>query len=89
MLKIKPLGGNIQLEMEQAKAGALDTSSRESAVEFAKVIAVPNEYFEENYKIKVGDTVFVKSWAIDIITHQDKKYFFLNITSGGLLAVVK
>ena len=89
MKKIKPLGSNIQLDISSATAGALDTSSRESAVEFAKVLAIPNKQFEEDYKIKVGDNVFVKSWSVDIITHEDKKYYFCNVTSGGLLAVVQ
>ena len=88
-MKIKPLGNNIQIEMEHASAGVLNTSSRESAVEFAKVIAVPNPLFEKDYGIKVGDNVFVKSWAVDIITHEDKKYHFVNMTSNGVLAIVK
>jgi co-chaperonin GroES (HSP10) len=84
-MKIKPIGDIIQLEIKQANAGVLNTSSRESAVEFATVIAVPKDYKGE---INQGDSVFVKSWAVDIITHEDTKYHFVNINTGGILAVV-
>jgi len=83
-MTIKPLGNNIQLKIEEAKAGALITSSRDSAVEYAEVISVPEEC---NY-VKVGDKVFVKAWAVDIIQHNDQKYYFCNVETNGILAVV-
>lgn len=85
MLKIKPLKGEIQLKMEEASAGILDTSSRESAVEYAEVIAIGDDVTE----IKKGDFVFVKSWAIDSIYHQDKRYNFVSLKTGGVKAIVK
>lgn len=84
-MKIKPLPSMVQLDIEEAFAGALSTSSRESAVEYAEVLEVGTDCGE----IKKGDKVFVKSWAIDIINHKSKKYFFCNITTKGILAVVK
>ena len=82
---IKPLPGIIQIELEEAKAGALDTSSRSSAVEYGKVIAVGDDIKD----LKKGDNVFVKSWAIDKITHQNKSYWFISISTNGILAIVK
>lgn len=38
---------------------------------------------------EVGDHVFVKAWAIDIINYQDKKYYFCNLDTNGVLAIVK
>lgn len=90
-MKITPLGNIIQLEIEEAKAGMLDTSSRDSAVEYAKVIAIGDFVVSTktvNYP-HVGDHVFVKAWAIDIIDHEGKKYYFVNLDTGGLLAVVR
>ncbi len=87
-MKIQPLGNNIQLELEEVSAGALNTSSKESAVEYAKVVAM-GAGAEVVYGLKRGDYVFVKAWAIDIINHEDKKYYFCNIDTGGILAVVK
>lgn len=83
-IKIKPLKGIIYLKLEEAHAGALVTTSRESAVEFAEVLAVG----EGVIQCKKGDKVFVKSWAIDIISHNDQKYYFCNQDTGGLIALV-
>jgi co-chaperonin GroES (HSP10) len=92
-MKIQPLGNIIQLEIEEATAGDLITSSRESAVEYAKVVAIGNSVNKEDSITKdypeVGDHVFVKAWAIDIINYQDKKYYFCNLDTAGVLAIVK
>jgi hypothetical protein len=34
----------------------------------------------------VGDRVFVKAWALDVITHNKETYYFVNVESGGILA---
>lgn len=101
-MKITPLGNIIQLEITEATAGDLITSSRESAVEYAKVVAIgtqvenikriegtENVYKKQLPDLKVGDHVFVKAWAIDIINYQDKKYYFCNLDTAGVLAIVK
>lgn len=88
-MQITPLGDIIQLEIEETKAGALDTSGRDSAVEYAKVIAVSGANNYKENEIKVGDHVFVKAWAIDIINHDGKKYYFVNPSTGGILAKVQ
>lgn len=84
-MKIQPLDTIVFLKIEEAKAGVLDTSSRGTAVEYAEVIAVGDKVS----KIAAGDHVFVKSWAIDIISYQDKKYHFCNTETKGILAIVK
>lgn len=83
-MKITPQANIVQLKIEEAKAGILDTSSRDSAVEYAEVLATGSEV----KSLKVGDKVFVKAWAVDIITHDDKKFYFVDITSNGILARV-
>lgn len=86
-MKIEPLGDMIQLEIAEASAGVLDTSSRESAVEYATVVGISKDATFKN--LKVGDKVFVKAWAIDIINYEDKKYYFVNPETMGILAKVK
>lgn len=86
-MDIQPVGSNIQLEFAEAKAGILDTSSRQSVVEYAKVIAISPG--AEMYAMEVGDYVFVKAWAVDIISHEDKKYYFCNVETNGILAIVR
>lgn len=97
-MKIQPLGNIIQLEFEEAKAGDLLTSSRESAVEYAKIIAIgekvditmkKSDKVGEYIKFGVGDYVFVKAWAVDIVVHEDKKYYFVNLDTNGILAIIK
>ncbi len=84
-IKIKPLKGIVYLKLDEAKAGALVTSSRESAVEFAEVLAVG----EGVTQVKKGDKVFCKSWGIDVVSHNDVKYYFVNQENGSLLAHVQ
>lgn len=83
-MKIKPFENQIYIKMEEASAGILDTSSRESAVEYAEIVAVG----EGVKNLKKGDNIFVKSWAIDSVFHNDKRYNFINVETGGILAIV-
>ncbi len=87
-MKIQPLGNTIQLDIAEASAGALDTSSRDSAVEYAKIVAI-GDTTEQTAQLRVGNYVFVKAWAIDIIAHDGKKYYFVNMDTNGVLAIVK
>ena len=83
-MKIIPQPNLVQLDIKEATAGVLDTSSRDSAVEFAEVIAVGDKV----ETLGVGDKVFVKAWAVDIINYQDEKFYFVDQTSNGILAKV-
>ena len=85
-MKIIPLKNQVHLKIDEAKAGILDTSSRMSAVEYAEVLALGPDV---TIDIKVGDHVFVKAWATDIITHEDKRYYFISTETNGILAIVR
>ena len=84
-VEIAPQPGIIYLEFPQTEAGVLDTSSRDSAVEVATVLGTG----EGVTSVEKGDKVFVKSWAIDTITYNEKKYRFIHADTKGLLAIVK
>jgi len=84
MIKIKPQPHIVYIKTEEAHAGILDTSSRESAVECAEVIGVG----EDCGTIKKGDTIFYKSWGVDSVFHQDKRYNFINVQTGAILAII-
>lgn len=83
--KINPLKGVIYLNLKETSVGVLDISSRSSAVEYAEVIAVGKEVED----IKSGDHVFVKSWGLDMITHEGNKYWFIHTDTNAILAIVK
>lgn len=84
-MKILPLRDYIQIRTEEVKAGALDTSSKASAIEFGEVIAIGPD---QNH-IKVGDKLMFKSWAVDSVYYEDKWYRFINPETGGIMALCK
>ena len=84
-MKIKPLGKIIELKIEKINAGDLTVDGREAAVEYAEVIGIGDDV---SGPFKIGDKVFVKAWAIDIIRYQDITYYFCNIDTGGILAKI-
>lgn len=79
------MAGIAYLKIEEAKAGDLITASRQSAVEFAEVIAVGKDVDD----LKAGDKIFVKAWGIDIVNHNDVKYHFIHKDTNAILAVIK
>ena len=38
--------------------------------------------------IKIGDKVQYKSWAVDIVTVEGKRYYYLNQDTKGLCSVI-
>jgi len=81
---ITPLVGKIQLKIEQPKVGNLDLSAKESAVEVGEVLAVG----EGINNVKVGDKVMIKAWAIDILSYEGEKFYFIDSDSRGLCAII-
>lgn len=84
-MTIIPSVGQIYIKVEVPKAGIMDTSSKASAIEVAEVLAVGKDISE----YKKGDKILFKSWAVDIIDYQGKPYLFIDITTGGIKAIVK
>ena len=84
-MKIKPAKNKVYLKLEVPKVGGLDISSRPTAMEVAEVIDVGEGITE----FKKGDKIMVKSWAVDVIDYQDQKYYFIDIDSKGICAIMK
>jgi hypothetical protein len=80
-MKIIPYKNKIQVEMLSLK-GALQT---EIKIEKAKVLAVSKEV----EGIKVGDMLYVKAWAIDIITDGGKEYNFVDASNDAICAIIR
>lgn len=87
-MKIQPLQNIVYIKIDEVHAGALVTSSKASAVEFAEVIAL-GKHADMEKTLKVGDKIFVKSWGVDIVQYGDQKYHFVSIETNAILAIVK
>lgn len=101
-MSIKPLPGIVYLKMDKVEAGAF-VVTKDTAIEVGEVIAVGEDCEHTDTFVacqkkdtectrvflKLGDKVFVKSWAVDTITYEDERYNFVNVSSGGILAVIE
>ena len=85
LFKVNPQPGIVYIKSDEVSSGMLDTSSRQSAVEVATVISVGKDVGS----VSAGDRIFYKAWACDTVTHEGVRYNFINIQTGGILAVVK
>lgn len=92
-MQIEPMPGVIYLKTQATKVGGLDTSGKESAVEYAEVLAVGSKGGEMAFQMQPsefvlapGDHVFVKAWAIDTIDHEGVRYEFVHVATNGILA---
>ena len=84
-MKIQPLSNEVQIEVNEAKAGVLSMESMVTAVEIGKVIAIGSDV----KSVKVGDEIVFKAWACDIVTVEGKRYYFINLATGGIKGIVK
>jgi co-chaperonin GroES (HSP10) len=80
-MKIKPIGTRIQLEIDEPKAGVLDLSGLQTAIEVGKVVGKGKDV---SMQVEIGDQVFFKAWSVDIIVHKGKKYFFIEESTKGI-----
>lgn len=88
-MKIKPVGKVIYLKLDTVEEVggsnvSLDTSSKKTTREFAEVLAIGPDV----EKVKVGDKLFIKAWAIDEIVHDKQSHFFTSEDRDGICAVV-
>jgi co-chaperonin GroES (HSP10) len=86
--KIEPLGSAVQIELEIKGAtskGIALPDSHDYIQERAKVLGVGPEVKDK--RIKVGATVFFKSWALQTVIYDDEKGDF--VEEKHCLAVVQ
>lgn len=83
---IFPLYDYIQLSIEKAKLGNIDTSSMKTGQEYATILAIGPDV--KNKDLKVGDNVFINSWATEIKLYDKKEYFFISEERGGIVAKI-
>lgn len=91
-LKILPIGdwyGRIQIDIPTATIGGLKLSDGSTIQERGTVIAVSSEIKDEKVSLKVGDEILFKGHAVDIVTYDDQKYYFINGNTDGVMALIK
>lgn len=79
---MKPINNKIQLDIKELKFGAVQSDSIE---EHGTIIAL-GDYIDEE-KFKIGSTLYFKAWAVDIITENDEKYYFIDSLSDAICAI--
>lgn len=85
-MKIKPLYDYLQLDIQKANLGAIDTSSMKTGQENATILAIGPDV--KNKDLKVGDKVFINSWATEIKLYEKKEYYFISEERGGIVAQI-
>ena len=85
-LKIKPVGDQIFLKVEEAKLGGLDTGSMKTGMEWGVIEAIGPEV--KDPQLKVGTKVFCKAWAQDVILYEGKNYIFTSEARRGICAAI-
>ena len=69
---MKPINNKIQLDIKELKFGAVQSDSIE---EHGTITALGD--YVNNSKFVVGNTLYFKAWAVDVITKDDQKYYFI------------
>lgn len=87
-MTIKPINNKLQIKVDEPKVGELDLSSKPSAVEVGTIIGLSFNA-EINNIYKIGDKIFFKAWAIDIIDYNGEKFYFIDENSEGICAIIK
>ena len=83
--QIKPIGKNILIkidEQKETKSGIALPTNNDYIQEYAEVIAVGDEV----KRVKVGQTIIFKSWALNTVVLPDQKVTF--VEEDKLLAVL-
>lgn len=79
---MKTYGNKIQLEIKEQKIGAIQS---DTIAEKGTVIGLGMNVDVGVFAI--GDTLYFKAWAVDVITEGDKKYYFISADSDAICAI--
>lgn len=77
-----PLKTKIKLAIEEVKIGAIQSDAIE---EHGTILSV-GEWVDETV-FSVGRTLYFKAWAIDVITDNGEKHYFISSDSDAICAI--
>lgn len=81
---MKPYGKKIQLQINEVKIGAIQS---DSITERGTILRVGQDCAHFNGD-DVGREIYFKAWAVDVITDNGEKYYFISEDSEGICAVI-
>ena len=88
---MKPVNNKLELRIDEVDAGVLKTDAIEehgTIIAMAKDADVAYDAHKAYSRFKVGDVLYFKAWALDII--KDKKgvkHYFIDADSEAICAV--
>ncbi len=82
---MKTLGNKIRIKIKETSAGGLNLESMPTANEYGEVLDIGPGVTSP---IKKGDKVLFKAWAVDIINYGGEKYYYLDLDTRGLCAIL-
>lgn len=87
-MTIKPVGKKLKLLIEPLKVGAIQT---ETIAERGVIIDVGHDLVGRlNDKgiapdgVGIGTVIYFKAWAVDVITHEGEKHYFIDADSTAI-----
>lgn len=84
-MKIKPFGNKLMLDIPETKAGSINVVQGAQIQEQGKVLAVGSNV-KDFHK---GDVIQFKAWAVDIITIDGQKYYYIDADSDAICGILK
>lgn len=86
-IKIQPLGEKLLLDIPDSAAGNLVIQQGAQIQEQGTILAIGPDV-DASLGLKVGDVIQFKAWAIDIITIDKQKLYYLDSNVAGLCGKV-
>jgi len=93
-IEIVPVGKKLLLEIPETSAGSIQVIQGAQIQEQGKIVAVgPAVNWVGDSSIKplfeVGDVIQFKAWAVDCITIDKNKYYYISADSDAICGKVK
>lgn len=82
--KIQPVGKKLMLDIPETKAGGIAVVQGSQIQEQGIIIGVGPEV----KKYSKGSTIQFKAWAVDIITIDGQKYYYIDSDSDAICGIV-
>lgn len=87
--KVKPYRSKLLLSIPETKTGSLVVQQGAQIQEVGTILAMGSHLDPKYTELRVGDTIQFKAWAVDIITVDGEKFYYLDADSDAICGIVK